>query len=591
MIRPIIRCLHNTSKQSINQSINKLVFPPIHLTHEITNLPIIDSLPCQSSADQSIIKFDVWPKNSSLNDQSSINPQSIDGAPINHSIDPLSNDRAIIHSVDRSKPSISLAISGGVDSAVSAFLLKEAGFDVHCVYMHNWDELDELGHCTGEKDQIDAMNVANMLKLPFTRVDFVREYWQLVFEDLLTGYQAGFTPNPDLMCNREIKFQSLIQQIKQMTNIDLLATGHYARTQRVSVNLSNRPMDEEDIDQFDRDVSQFDTDEPEFDGKIDSNASLNRILRSLSPDEFIHQSTSAAINSIRLTTARDPIKDQTYFLSLIRGNSLSRVLFPLGNLLKSQTRSIARLAGLNVATKSDSMGICMIGRRDFGSFLSNYITLTPGLIRTLDGRVIGKHQGCELVTIGQSPQIGGQSHRWYVSAKNSITGEVTVVNDRLHPALIFDTVFVSKWNWLSGKPPRLIREQGTIDAFCKLRSTERLRRCRVTIVQETDTDFPRLKFIEMATKASVIHNTSSDLGDGFLYRVTFLDCPHSAVSPGQTLTLYLRGVCLGGGPVAATGPSYLQQGRKFSVDDYYWALRQQTSRIREKPPSIAESSN
>ena len=273
------------------------------------------------------------------------------------------------------RPLIAVAMSGGVDSSVAAWLLKEAGHDVMGIHMINWDEDEEKGmhtevsgHCSSAQDLLDARRTCDVLGIPFKQVRFVREYWTEVFEPMVDLYMSGVTPNPDVACNREIKFKSLLQQA-QALGAGLLATGHYAR------------------------------------------------LR-YSP------------HGASLLQARDHSKDQSYFLSAVPGSALAKAVFPLGDLLKEEVRQLAVRAALPSAHKRESMGLCFVGRRRFDHFLSNYIPDCPGpnanapspcatragpaeeqedgqFVCAETGQRLGRHRGIHLYTIGQGARISG----------------------------------------------------------------------------------------------------------------------------------------------------------------------------------------
>lgn len=222
-----------------------------------------------------------------------------------------------------------VGMSGGVDSSVSAYLLKQQGYEVHGVYMKNWDEYDETGKCSGEKDQRDAENVCKQLSIPFHTVSFIKEYWHNVFEKMLADYANGFTPNPDVLCNREIKFNMLTKFVFDELKADFLATGHYARTRPVG----SGPQ-------------------------------------------------------VELLRGVDPHKDQSYFLAFVKEQALRRVLFPLGGMHKTDVRAIAREQQLCTAAKRDSTGLCFVGKRKFSDFLSNYLDAPKGLVRTITGLLL-----------------------------------------------------------------------------------------------------------------------------------------------------------------------------------------------------------
>ena len=287
-----------------------------------------------------------------------------------------------------------VAVSGGVDSAVAALLLRDAGHAVQCLHMSNWED---DGYCDNARDFHDAREVCLELRLPLHRVNFVREYREQVFADFLDEHRKGRTPNPDVLCNREIKF-GVMRRYAQRLGATHIATGHYARLRAV--------------------------------------------------DGVPH-----------LCKARDPGKDQSYFLHAVAAQDLADVLFPLGDLLKSEVRALARRAGLPVADKKDSTGICFIGERPFAEFLHEYLPESPGVIRDDAGRERGRHRGLPYYTLGQRHglHIGGAADSdaapWYVAGKNAERNELTVVQGHDHPLLQTRQLTAAEPHWI-GAPPR-----------------------------------------------------------------------------------------------------------------------------------------
>jgi len=293
------------------------------------------------------------------------------------------------------KKTVVVGMSGGVDSSVAALLLKEQGYNVIGLYMNNWEEKDECGACTGEEDFADVRRVGNALGIPYYSVNFAKEYMDRVFSYFLAEYKAGRTPNPDVLCNREIKFKDFKEKAFQL-GADYVATGHYC--------------------------------------------------------DILHDG-----DTHYLLKAKDQSKDQTYFLNQLSQSQLDRVLFPLGKLDKSEVRAIAEKNGLATAKKKDSTGICFIGERNFRQFLLNYIPAKKGKIMTYDGKVIGEHLGLMYYTIGQRRGlgIGGQKEddgsRWFViekDLKNNILYVAHGEEDRLYSGgLIMKTC-----NWIPSEP-------------------------------------------------------------------------------------------------------------------------------------------
>jgi tRNA-specific 2-thiouridylase len=290
----------------------------------------------------------------------------------------------------KSSERIVVGMSGGVDSAVAALLLRRAGHEVHGLYMSNWD--DDDSYCTGARDFQDARAVAAELGIPLHRVSFAEQYRARVFDYFLTEYRAGRTPNPDVLCNREIKFGICLEYAERL-GARRFATGHYAR-------LRQTPRGPE------------------------------------------------------LLKARDADKDQSYFLHAVAREHFERVSFPLGELTKREVRDIAREAGLPVFDKPDSTGICFIGERPFREFLARYIPTTPGDIVTERGEVVGRHRGLAFYTLGQRGglEIGGRSGHdeqpWYVAAKDLARNRLVAVQGHDHPLLVSGALTTGPCNWL-----------------------------------------------------------------------------------------------------------------------------------------------
>lgn len=296
---------------------------------------------------------------------------------------------------DNANTRVVVGMSGGVDSSVTALLLKQQGYDVIGVFMKNWDETDEFGHCTAEEDFEDVRRVCEHIDIPYYSVNFEKEYQDRVFAYFLEEYQRGRTPNPDVLCNREIKFKELLDKAFDL-GADFLATGHYARV-------------------------------VEDKGKF------------------------------HLLRAVDTNKDQTYFLSLLGQLPLSKTMFPLGNLTKPQIRAMASEAGLPTAKKKDSTGICFIGERNFKEFLSNFLPAQPGPMRTLSGELKGLHQGLMYYTIGQRKGLGiggsGTGEPWFVIGKDLENNILYVEQGHDHPSLYSPGLRASEVSWVAGVPP------------------------------------------------------------------------------------------------------------------------------------------
>ena len=290
-----------------------------------------------------------------------------------------------------------VAMSGGVDSSVAALRLKESGRKLAGMFMKNWEEDDRFGACPAEQDAADAASVAECLGITLHRRNFSAEYWDHVFEDFLAEYRAGRTPNPDILCNREIKFRTFVEHAQDL-GASGIATGHYAR----------------------RD---------EKDGKF------------------------------RLLRARDTAKDQSYFLYTLGQEQLRWTEFPIGDLPKPEVRRMALKAGLPTHAKKDSTGICFIGERDFREFLGQYIAAQPGEIRTAEDQVIGEHQGLMFHTLGQRQGLGIGGVRgfpdaaWYVLHKDTDRNVLYVGQSPDHPCLLSRRVDVTHLTWVSGQAP------------------------------------------------------------------------------------------------------------------------------------------
>ncbi|XP_016312907.1 mitochondrial tRNA-specific 2-thiouridylase 1 [Sinocyclocheilus anshuiensis] len=316
------------------------------------------------------------------------------------------------------------AMSGGVDSSVSALLLKRMGYHVTGVFMKNWDSQDERGVCSSERDCEDAYKVCKMLDMPFHQVSYVKEYWHEVFSNLLREYEKGRTPNPDIMCNKHIKFKHFYQYAVNTLGADAMATGHYARTSQ---------EDEEVFQQ-----------------------------KHIPPPRTLFRDRFEMRKPVRLYQGADRLKDQTFFLSQISQDALRHTIFPLAGLTKDFVKKIAAEAGFqHVLKKKESMGICFIGERDFENFILEYIEPKPGnFVSVEDGKIMGQHKGWFTLTLGQRARIGGQVDPWFVVDKDITTGDVFLGPTTNHPALFRDTIQTDRFHWIAEDPPvELVRTQ------------------------------------------------------------------------------------------------------------------------------------
>ncbi|KAM9705324.1 mitochondrial tRNA-specific 2-thiouridylase 1 [Menidia menidia] len=316
------------------------------------------------------------------------------------------------------------AMSGGVDSSVAALLLKRRGYQVTGVFMRNWDPLEEGGFCSSERDCEDAHRVCQRLDVPFHQVSYVQEYWHDVFSTLLREYERGRTPNPDILCNKHIKFKHFHKYALSTLGADAMATGHYARTS----------LEDEEVFRQAR----------------------------VAPSRTLFRDRFESRNPARLLQGADLLKDQTFFLSQIPQDALRQSLFPLSGLTKDFVRKMAAEAGFHhVLKKKESMGICFIGERNFESFILEYLEPKPGnFVSIEDGKVMGTHKGWFCVTLGQRARIGGQRDAWFVVDKDVVTGDVFVAPTTNHPSLFRDTLRTDRFHWVAlDPPPELVRTQ------------------------------------------------------------------------------------------------------------------------------------
>lgn len=359
----------------------------------------------------------------------------------------------------KSKTRVVVGMSGGVDSSVSALLLKEQGYDVIGVFMKNWDDTDDSGVCTATDDYEDVKRVADQIGIPYYSINFEKEYWHRVFEYFLNEYKKGRTPNPDVMCNSQIKFKSFLEFALNL-DADYIAMGHYAKT---------------------------------FKDK-------NGITHMMRP--------------------KDGNKDQTYFLSQLSQEQISRVLFPLANLTKPQVREIALKSGLATAKKKDSTGICFIGERNFRKFLSEFLPAQAGDMITPDGNVVGHHAGLMYYTIGQRSGLGLGSTKestapWFVVGKDLQKNQLIVQQGYDSKLLYATELEASDMSFFTGQP------EHDFEIHCTAKFRYRQPDVGVTVSYDAANN-----------KAKV-----------------YFDEPARAVTPGQALVLYQGEECLGGGNI------------------------------------------
>ena len=365
------------------------------------------------------------------------------------------------------KQRVVVGLSGGVDSAVTAHLLKQQGYDVVGIFMKNWEDDDDSEYCSSNIDFVDAAAVADVVGIEIEHVNFAAEYKDRVFAEFLREYQAGRTPNPDILCNAEIKFKAFLDHALRL-GAEKIATGHYARVRQ-----------------------------------------------------------SPATGLFELLKGLDPSKDQSYFLHRLNQAQLSKTLFPVGELHKTEVRRIAEEIGLPNAKKKDSTGICFIGERPFRDFLNRYIAKEPGAIKDERGRVLGRHEGLSFYTLGQRQGLGiggvkekgaqrgsGDHAPWFVARKDLATNTLWVVQGHDHPWLLSPQLDANDASWVSGSAPAA----GAYAAKTRYRQVD-----APCALSHADTAGFHLAF----------------------------PAAQWAVTPGQSAVVYDGDVCLGGGVIDA----------------------------------------
>jgi len=361
--------------------------------------------------------------------------------------------------IQKKIPTVVVGMSGGVDSSVSALLLKEQGYNVIGLFMKNWEETDEL--CPAKQDFEDVIRVCDQLDIPCFSVDFSQEYKDEVFKNFLDEYQKGNTPNPDILCNQKIKFHHFFNKAIYELKADYLATGHYCQ-----------------------------------------NLLLN--------------------DNHYLAKGKDPNKDQSYFLYTIKQDILKKVLFPIGNIEKTKVRKIASDHQLITSEKKDSTGICFIGKRAFGPFIKKYLTPKPGIIESIEGKILAEHEGLFLFTIGQRKglHIGGEGQAWFVVQKDFANNKLIVAQGEDHPALFSQSLNCSQLSWVNEAP--------ILPYKCKAKIRYRHEEQNCTLIKEKDQ-----------------------------IKVTFEE-PQRAITVGQSVVFYQDDICLGGGIISQVGASLFE---------------------------------
>jgi tRNA-specific 2-thiouridylase len=373
------------------------------------------------------------------------------------------------------KQRVVVGLSGGVDSAVSAWLLKQQGHEVIGIFMKNWEDDDDSAFCSSRQDFLDAASVADVIGIEIEHVNFAANYKDRVFAEFLREYQAGRTPNPDVLCNAEIKFKAFLDHAMRL-GAEKIATGHYARVREV--------------------------------GPGDALGGQGRF---------------------QLLKGLDPLKDQSYFLHRLNQAQLSKTLFPVGELPKTEVRRIAAEINLPNAKKKDSTGICFIGERPFREFLNRYLANTPGLIKDDRGRTLGEHVGLSFYTLGQRKGIGiggvkekgaprgaGEHDPWFVARKDMASNTLYIVQGHNHPWLQQHSLVAQDLSWVAGTGPAV----GTAGLGAKSRYRQADAPCAVTAsdAESISLHFPGAQW---------------------------------AVTPGQSAVLYQGDVCLGGGVIGS----------------------------------------
>lgn len=349
-----------------------------------------------------------------------------------------------------------IGMSGGVDSSVAAWILKQQGYKVIGLFMKNWEDDDNSEYCSSRQDWLDVVSVADLIGIDVEAVNFASEYKDRVFAEFLREYSAGRTPNPDVLCNAEIKFKAFLDHAMSL-GAEAIATGHYAKTAKVG-------------------------------------------------------------DEVHLLKAIDETKDQSYFLYRLNQQQLKHVIFPLGGIRKTVIREIAQKIGLPNAAKKDSTGICFIGERPFREFLNRYLPNKPGPIKTEDGKTVGEHVGLAFYTLGQRKGIGmggskdGTGDPWFVAKKDILTNTLYIVQGHEHPWLLNPLLNASQISWTSDLPPKL----GRYSAKTRYRQVDAP--CQLTALTEDlfTLNFDEAQWAVTPGQSAVIYDGDRCLGGGII---------------------------------------------------------------------------
>ncbi|KAL3152537.1 hypothetical protein ABBQ32_001565 [Trebouxia sp. C0010 RCD-2024] len=437
------------------------------------------------------------------------NPSKGQRGPIGTSnSDTSSHQEPLLGLKKRSNGPVAVAISGGVDSAVAAMLLKDAGYELFGIFMRNWDESEETGNqnCSVEEDHRDAKRVCSHLGIPLYEADFVDQYWNKVFSHFVAQYSKGLTPNPDLECNRSIKFGALLRHAQSL-GADRVATGHYARVV------------------------------PDMHG-----------------------------GGVQLLKGVDPNKDQSYFLASVPATALQHFMFPLGGMLKPDVRALAARGGLASATRRSSAGVCFIGRRKFAQFIGGYVEPMRAQFVGVDtGRILGECSNLAAVTWGQGAAIGGHPYRCFVVGKDVPERLVYVTDGKAgpdHPALLSHTALLHSPQWVAGEAPERLLSGLPLPCSFKARYRQTDGACEIGLASSTTRqarqaglgsfsadDYHPSRFTQLLQDDTIDKQS--------LLHVRFEE-PLKAVTPEQAFVMYDGEICLGSALVQHSGPTLFE---------------------------------